>query len=277
MNLVVASPTGLCFGVRRAIEQLELALAEYGEVCSLGSPIHNPQEVDRLTRLGLVLVENASEVTEGSISFVRAHGVARSQLRELARRSRVMVDGTCPFVRTAQERAEELAGEGYRVVVVGDSNHPEVRGILGYIDGESLVISGADEIAEGERYGRLGILSQTTQKESSLAAVVAKLVLITGEVKVYNTICRATIERQESIQRLAPQVDGIAVIGGRNSANTRKLVEIAESLGVSTLWIEHSGELERRWLEGKRSIGVAAGGSTPDWLIKDLTEKLQTL
>jgi 4-hydroxy-3-methylbut-2-enyl diphosphate reductase len=277
MNLVVASPTGLCFGVRRAIEQLERALAEYGEVCSLGSPIHNPQEVERLERFGLRLVEKASEVPESSISFVRAHGVAKSELGELARRSRVVVDGTCPFVRTAQERAEELSGEGYMVVVVGDSNHPEVRGILGYIDGESLVISRADEIDSGVRYSRLGILSQTTQKESSLAAVVAKLVLITGEIKVYNTICRATIERQESIQRLAPQVDGIVVIGGRNSANTRKLVEIAESLGVSTLWIEHSGELDRRWLEGKRSIGVAAGGSTPDWLIKDLTEKLQTL
>ncbi|MDR3254059.1 MAG: 4-hydroxy-3-methylbut-2-enyl diphosphate reductase [Synergistaceae bacterium] len=277
MNLVVASPTGLCFGVRRAIEQLEKALGQYGTVYSLGSPIHNPQEVGRLAGLGLKLVENASDVPTESISFVRAHGVARDELVDLSERSRVVVDGTCPFVRTAHERAETLSSEGYRIVVVGDSNHPEVRGILGYIDGESLVIAGAEEIDSGARYGRLGILSQTTQKESSLAAVVAKLVLITGEVKVYNTICRATIERQESIQRLAPQVDGIVVIGGKNSANTRKLVEIAESLSVSTLWIEHSGELDRRWLEGKRSIGVAAGGSTPDWLIKDLKEKLQTL
>ena len=120
-------------------------------------------------------------------------------------------------------------------------------------------------------------MSQTTQREASLASVVSRLVLLAGEIKVYNTICRATIERQESIRRLATQVDGIVVIGGRNSANTRKLVEIAVSLGVPTLWIEHAGELDRGWLPGKQSIGVAAGGSTPDWLINELTGKLKTL
>ena len=277
MNLVVASPTGLCFGVRRAIAQLERALEDHGTVYSLGSPIHNPQEVSRLTELGLRLVGSASDVPEGSVAFVCAHGVAKAALEELEQRAKVVVDGTCPFVRTAQRRAESLAEEGYRVVILGDSNHPEVRGILGHIEGESLVISGGDDIDEDVRFERLGILSQTTQREASLAEVVSKLVLLAGEIKVYNTICRATIERQESIRNLATQVDGIVVIGGRNSANTRKLVEIAESLGVSTLWVEHSGEVDRGWLPGKRSIGVAAGGSTPDWLINDLTEKLKTL
>lgn len=277
MNLVVASPTGLCFGVRRAIAQLEKALEEHGTVYSLGSPIHNPQEVERLTLLGLRLVENASEVPVGAIAFVRAHGVSRKELEELERRAALVVDGTCPFVRTAQQRAESLSKEGYRVVILGDSNHPEVRGILGYIDGESLVIADENDIEAGTKFGRLGILSQTTQREASLASVVSRLVLLAGEIKVYNTICRATIERQESIRRLATQVDGIVVIGGRNSANTRKLVEIAVSLGVPTLWIEHAGELDRGWLPGKQSIGVAAGGSTPDWLINELTGKLKTL
>ena len=276
MNLVVASPTGLCFGVRRAIDKLEEALCEHGTVYSLGSPIHNPQEVERLVRLGLRLVDSAGDVPKGAVSFVRAHGVPNAELEELNARSSIMVDGTCPFVRTAQERAESLSREGYKVVILGDSNHPEVRGILGYIDGDSLVVSNADEI-DDVRQGRLGVLSQTTQREASLAAVVSKLVLLTGEIKVYNTICRATIERQESIRQLAEKVDGIVVIGGRNSANTRKLVEIAESLGVPTLWIEHAGELERSWLTGKRSIGVAAGGSTPDWLINELTGKLKKL
>lgn len=276
MEFVVASPTGLCFGVRRAIEQLEDALREHGAVCSLGSPIHNPQEVGRLSALGLTLVERASDVPIGCVSFVRAHGVSRSELAELHERSSVVVDGTCPFVRTAQRRAESLSNEGYRVVILGDSNHPEVRGILGHIDGESLVVSSADEIGDAHM-GRLGVLSQTTQREDALSQVVAKLVLLAGEIKVYNTICRATIERQESIRQLARQVDCIAVIGGRNSANTRKLVEIAESMGVSTMWIEHPDELERGWLQGKRSIGVAAGGSTPDWLINDLTGKLKKL
>ena len=277
MNLVVASPTGLCFGVRRAIAQLEKALEKHGTVYSLGSPIHNPQEVERLTQMGLRLVESASEVPVGAIAFVRAHGVSRNELEELGMRASLVVDGTCPFVRTAQQRAESLSKEGYKVVILGDSNHPEVRGILGYIDGESLVIADEHDIEAGAKFGRLGILSQTTQREASLASVVSRLVLLAGEIKVYNTICRATIERQESIRRLATQVDGIVVIGGRNSANTRKLVEIAESLGVPTLWIEHAGEIDGGWLPGKQSIGVAAGGSTPDWLIKELTGKLKTL
>jgi 4-hydroxy-3-methylbut-2-enyl diphosphate reductase len=277
MNLVVADPTGLCFGVRRAIERLELALLQYGTVYALGSPIHNPQEVRRLSDLGLKVVEKASDVPKGGASFVRAHGVARSELAELESRSSVVVDGTCPHVRTAHERAKSLSDEGYRVVILGDSKHPEVRGIIGHIAGESLVISGEEEIDMALRYSRLGILSQTTQKESSLAAIVSKLVLIAGEIKVYNTICRATIVRQESIRKLAPQVGGVIVLGGRNSANTRKLAEISEACGVPTLWVEHSGEVDWRWLEGKRSIGVAAGGSTPDWLINELTGKLQTL
>lgn len=277
MELVVATPTGLCFGVKRAIAQLEEALAKHGIVYSLGSPIHNPQEVARLANLGLRLVERAFDVPEGGVAFVRAHGVARSELEALARRTDIVVDGTCPFVRTAQKRAESLSKEGYQVVILGDSKHPEVRGILGYIDGESLVISDENEISNDAKYGRLGILSQTTQRETSLAAVVAKLVLLAGEIKVYNTICRATIERQESIQCLSKEVDGVVVIGGRNSANTKKLVEIAASMDVSTLLIEHPDELEGSWLKDKRSIGVAAGGSTPDWLINELTGKLKRL
>ena len=276
MKLVMASPTGLCFGVRRAIEQLERALAEHGTVYSLGSPIHNPQEVERLEKLGLRVVDDPGEVPPGSVAFVRAHGVAPRELAALSERARV-VDGTCPFVRTAQKRAESLSQEGYTVVILGDSNHPEVRGILGYIEGKSQVIASAGEIDGDMRVERLGVLSQTTQREESLSAVIAKLVLMTGELKVYNTICRATIERQESIRQLAKRVDGIIVIGGRNSANTRKLVEIAESLNVPTQWIERSDELDRRWLEGKASIGVAGGGSTPDWLINELKETTEAV
>lgn len=276
MKFIAASPTGLCFGVRRAIDKLEDALREHGTVCALGSPIHNPQEVDRLKGLGLRLVDSPDDVPAGAVAFVRAHGAARRDIEALNKRASIIVDGTCPFVKTAQERAETLSNEGYRVVILGDSNHPEVRSILGYIDGESLVVSSADEI-QNVKYGRLGVLSQTTQREASLAEIVSKLVLLTKEIKVYNTICRATIERQESIRSLAAQVNGIVVIGGKNSANTRKLVEIAESLGVPTVWIEHSDELEGGWLKGKQVIGVAAGGSTPDWLINDLTRKLQML
>jgi 4-hydroxy-3-methylbut-2-enyl diphosphate reductase len=277
MNLVVANPTGLCFGVRRAIEKLEKALGEYGTVCSLGSPIHNPQEVGRLAGMGLTVVEEAEMAPVGAVVFVRAHGVSRAEFEELKKKHLVVVDGTCPFVQTAQKRAESLSEEGYRVVILGDAGHPEVKGVLGCISGEALVINGPGEIDACARYGKVGVMSQTTQSEESLAEAVAKFVFLTDEIKVYNTICRATIERQKSIKDLAARVDGIVVIGGRNSANTRKLVEISESLGVPTKWVEHPDEFDWGWAQGRRTIGVAAGGSTPDWLINELTCKIKRL
>ncbi len=279
MELIIADPTGLCFGVKRAIENLEQALERYRHVYSFGSPIHNPQEVERLCRKGLVVVHSPEEIPVGSVSFVRAHGVSPRTMEALHEiRSRV-IDGTCPFVRTAQERARALAQEGYQVVILGDENHPEVRGIVGYVESDRppIVLSNPDDLDPRRRFDRCGVLSQTTQRESVLEELVKRLVSVSLELKVYNTICKATIARQESIVRLVPKVDGIIVIGGRNSANTGKMVEIARAAGVETQWIEHSGELDGGWLENKRSIGVAAGGSTPDWLIKELTEKLRTL
>ncbi|MDD4365210.1 MAG: 4-hydroxy-3-methylbut-2-enyl diphosphate reductase [Synergistales bacterium] len=275
MKLRLADPTGLCFGVRRAIEALEAALAEHGTVYALGSPIHNPQEVARLIGLGLVVVDDADEVPQGGVAFIRAHGVGPGAVERLQGRSAVIVDGTCPFVRRAQERASHLEAEGYQVFLVGDRDHPEVQGITARLGRSARVVGSSDEIGEIDDPGlRAGVLSQTTQKAEVFAGVVADLCLKVSELKVFNTICNATAERQNAVRQLARQVDGIIVIGGKNSANTRKLVEISRSQGAPTLWIEKSEELDWRWLEGKLQIGVAAGASTPDWLIKKLITTL---
>ena len=277
MNLVVASPTGMCFGVRRAIERLEGALSEYGAIFALGSPIHNPQEVKRLEGMGLEVVEDVLRIPEGSVAFIRAHGVSRSELEEAGKRCRVVVDGTCPHVRNVRRKAERLDEEGYRVVVVGDSHHPEIRGILGHIGPGAVVVNGGDDLKPEDRRSKIGILCQTTQREETLALVASKFIAGTDEVRVYNTVCGATIERQGSIRRLAASVDGIVIIGGKNSANTRELVEISESLGVPAMWVEQAEELNRGWLRERQTIGVAAGGSTPDWLLEEIVRKLKRL
>ena len=277
MNMVIASPTGMCFGVRRAIERLEGALSEYGAIYALGSPIHNPQEVKRLEGMGLEVVEDVSQIPENSAVFIRAHGVSRAELDEAGRKCGVVVDGTCPYVRNVQRKAERLEEEGYSVVIVGDSRHPEIKGILGHIGSGAIVMNGGDEILSESRRSKIGILCQTTQREETLALVASKFISNTDEVRVYNTVCGETIERQGSIRRLAAAVDGIVVIGGRNSANTRELVEISESLGVPAMWVEQAEELNRGWLRGRMTIGVAAGGSTPDWLLKDIVRKLKKL
>lgn len=275
MKLRLADPTGLCFGVRRAIESLEAALEEHGTVYALGSPIHNPQEVARLIAIGLVVIDDPDDVPEGAVAFVRAHGVGPGVIEKLKDKAGVIVDGTCPFVQRAQERARDLEAEGYRVFLVGDKDHPEVQGITAHLGGKAAVIGSADEIGDIDDGGlKAGVLSQTTQKAEVFSGVVADLALKVSELKVFNTICNATAERQNAVRRLARQVDGIIVIGGKNSANTRKLVEITRSQGAPTLWIEKSEELDWRWLEGKLQIGVAAGASTPDWLIKKLITTL---
>ena len=277
MKIHIADPTGLCFGVRRAISKLEEELLRSGTVYSLGSPIHNPQETHRLTGMGLVVVESAEEVPAGSVAFIRAHGVTPLQADILMKKCRKVVDGTCPFVKTAQKRAKDLSSEGYVVVISGDRHHPEVRGIMGYVEGEVAVVSSEEGIPDNLKGRRCGILSQTTQKVGSFAALVGSFIKVSPEIKVYNTICKATLARQDSVCRLASKVDGMIILGGRNSANTKKLAEISMDVGVSTLWIEHAGEIDRGWLRNKENIGIAAGGSTPDWLIKELIQNLNMM
>lgn len=277
MNFEIANPTGLCFGVRRAIEHLELALRENKSVYAAGNPIHNPQEVERLSVLGLRVAPSAAEIPDGAVAFIRAHGLSRRECGELREKCRAVIDGTCPFVRNVQKKAAELDREGYKVVLFGDLEHPEVKSILGHIDGESLVVKSENCINLRGRCGKIGILSQTTQKEADLAALASNFVFLADELRVYNTICRATVERQEAVRKLAESVDAVVVIGGKNSANTRALVEISQSSGLDARWIERAGELDEGWLRGKNKIGVAAGGSTPDWLVNDLTAKLLRL
>lgn len=280
MRFVLANPTGLCFGIKRAVAQLEEALLKNGEVYALGSPVHNPQETERLKGNGLVVVDVLEDIPRGSVSFVRAHGIAPQVFAELEKRCSLVIDGTCPFVKTAQERVKELSKEGYLVVISGDKTHPEVQGLMGFAGDNKdsvVVISSGEDIPDKVKGRRCGVLSQTTQKAADFAAQVGAVVQVAPEIKVYNTICKATLARQESIRKLASGVDGMIILGGRNSANTRKLVEISESAGVPSIWIEHAGELERGWLQNKDIVGIAAGGSTPDWLIEKLIEKLQQM
>lgn len=280
MRIVLANPTGLCFGIKRAVAQLEEALQKNGKVYAFGNPVHNPQEIARLSKNGLLVADRLEDIPEGAVSFVRAHGIAPQAFTELKKRCSLVVDGTCPFVKTAQERVKELSKEGYLVVISGDEIHPEVQGLVGFAGNnrdDVVVIATGETIPDKVRSRRCGLLSQTTQKAEDFVSLASAVATVSSDVKVYNTICKATLARQESIRRLAPEVDGMIILGGRNSANTRKLVEISENTGVQSIWIEHAEELVGGWLKNKDVIGIAAGGSTPDWLIKNMIEKLQQM
>ena len=275
LELVFAEPKGFCFGVRRAIASLEESLERHGRVYALGSPIHNPQEVERLLSKGLVIIETPSEMPMGGTVFVRAHGVSDLVMKELHSLNALVVDGTCPFVSKAKEKAALLSREGYTVMILGDEDHPEVKAIRLSSEGPVTVVDPSRlKSFEIEGLKKVGIVSQTTQRKEDLSALVSNVSAGASETRVFNTICDATSSRQGSVARLAGSVDGIIIIGGKNSANTEKLFEIANTSGTPTLWIEDEEGLERGWLEDKRRIGIAAGASTPDWLIHRIATRL---
>ena len=283
-EIEVASPTGFCFGVKRAIESLEKSIDRcsarsegHTKVYSIGMPIHNPQEVERLTRKGLVVVERIEDVPPGASVFIRAHGVPPAVKEALLERCGSSVtDATCPFVKNAQEKAAFLSGEGYPVLVLGDPGHPEVQAIVGCARGEVFVASSLAEVEKLCKRDRLGVISQTTQKSEVLGAAVKILAPRTRELRIFNTICGATTQRQEAVRKITDHVDGLLVVGGKNSANTAKLVEIARASSCDVLWIEQAKDLDNGWFRGKKKIGIAAGASTPDWIINELKNAIET-
>jgi 4-hydroxy-3-methylbut-2-enyl diphosphate reductase len=275
----MADRAGFCFGVKRAVDAIIETLesqpsAEDGGVYSIGMPIHNPQEVARLESLGLKVAKDVNEVPRGATILIRAHGEPRAVMEELRGKGGIIVDMTCPHVRRAQERAGALSSQGYRVVVLGDARHPEIRSIMGCVDGPIDVVANVAEAEVLPKRSRVALISQTTQQEELLAGIAAVLVSKTGELCVCNTICKATVERQDAVRRLAGKVDGVVLVGGKESANTAKLRDIALASGLDVLWIESVDEMDWRWLEGKIKIGIAAGASTPQWLITEVCNKI---
>ncbi len=274
MEILLADKAGFCFGVKRAINTAFDAAAA-GNVYCLGPLIHNPQEVDRLRAAGVETVDDFSTLKQGNALIIRSHGVPPSVLEQAKNQGLTIIDLTCPFVGKAQRYAEALRDEGYQVVVVGEKEHPEVRSIIGYAGKNAVVIENVQDLDEVKLQHRLGIVAQTTQSYGNFSEIVLKLLSISKELKVYNTICNSTTERQHAAQVLAKQVDVMLVVGGRNSANTSRLATICLRERKPTHHIEVAGELLPEWFKNARKIGVTAGASTPDWVLKEVLERLQ--
>lgn len=286
MKIILAEHAGFCFGVKRAVDAIENALRDSHdnhnnyEVWTIGLPIHNPQEVSRLQEMGLKAANSADEIPSGAKVLIRAHGEALEVIDSLRAKGAEIEDMTCPFVKKAQNLAAEFSREDYHVVLLGDKNHPEIKGILGHVVNKenAEVILNEDEAERIKSYGKIALISQTTQREEKLSGVAAILVGKCSQLHVCNTICRATAERQNAVRELVinGNVDGVVLIGGKSSANTGKLRDIIEAEKVSVLWVEDEKELERNknWFMGKNTIGIAAGASTPAWLIDKIMNNI---
>lgn len=279
MNIKLAPNAGFCFGVRAAINKGEKLIEEgKGPIATLGPLIHNPQEVARLESLGIRSYDALADIHEKNV-LIRTHGVAPSVYRDIEASGHTYFDCTCPKVKKVQQLAREHAEAGYQVLILGDRNHPEVMAIVGWTGDSAIVFISLDELKELSLTGKkICLVSQTTEKLERFESAVAYLESLSlEELVIHNTICAATRDRQSDASALARQVDLMIVIGGYNSANTCKLVSICQDAGVTTKHVETAADLQDVWFAGVEKIGLTAGASTPDWIIREVIDKMEEL
>jgi 4-hydroxy-3-methylbut-2-enyl diphosphate reductase len=274
MEVILADKAGFCFGVQRAINTAFKA-AGTGRVYCLGPLIHNPQEVERLRQAGVETVGDFASLGPGDSLIIRSHGVPPSVLAQAKEKGLNVIDLTCPFVAKAQQHAESLQREGYQVVVVGEKKHPEVQSILGYAGETAVVVEAPGEVEEVRLEKRLGVVAQTTQSYGNFSEIVLRLLRLSKELKVYNTICSSTKERQDAARILASRVDVMIVVGGRNSANTSRLVSLCREEKKPVYHVEVVDEIRSEWFKGAERVGVTAGASTPSWVIEAVLKRLR--
>lgn len=276
MKVIVARHAGVCYGVERALKLAGEAASGGGEVATLGPLIHNPQAVAALQARGVGVASTLDDVPSGTL-IIRSHGVDPAVIVEAESRGLDVIDATCPFVTAAHTCAADLAASGYAVVIVGESDHPEVEGILAHAGGSALIVQHASDLPERLPGRKIGVVVQTTQPPAVLQEVVAALLPRVSELRVCNTICSATAKRQASAAELAETVDVIVVVGGHNSGNTTRLAEICLARNPRTHHVETADELDETWFRDAEVVGVTAGASTPDEQIRGVIDAIEAL
>jgi len=291
-RIVLAEVMGYCWGVRRALEIVQQA-AQAGPIATVGDVIHNPQVVERLKVQGIEPVSSVSEARERGFRRVAitAHGAGPQRAAEARDAGLELIDTTCPLVTKVQRLAEKLVRQGYFLVVYGDAHHPEVRGVLGWAGTSRAVAAkhledlpwngprGVPGVVAPPR--KVAVVSQTTKQTDEFLAFALGLANLVarhgGEIRIVNTICQPTWERQEALRALAREVDVLLAVGGKKSSNTARLAEVGRACGVPSYHIERPEEIDRAWLEGKRVVGVTAGASTPDEVVLAVVDHLAAL
>ncbi len=278
MQVLLAEEFGFCFGVERAVEMVEGALSTGAQVRTLGPLIHNTQEIERLEAHGVATIDAPSEVESNTTAVIRAHGVTPEVQRELEARAAHVIDATCPFVTKVQKLAERAAAEGRDVVVVGNPDHPEMIGVVGYAPANSYVVRDAGEVAALPALHAPLVVSQTTIKLSTfLEAAEAVRAKSDAEPQIVNTICSATRDRQDAARALAGHVEAFYVIGGKHSSNSLKLLSVCKEGCERSYLIETPEEIAAGDLRGLARVGVTAGASTPNWLIDEVVKRLREI
>jgi len=278
MHVKVAREKGFCFGVEDAIEIAEAAVEDHGagRVVALGPVIHNKQVVNKLEQAGLDQSGDLDTVGSGQAVLIRSHGAPPGTFERAKERGLTVVDATCVLVKRAQNVVRQLHQDGYHVVMIGDPDHPEVRGVIGYAPNVTVVDQGADLENALPYKERLGIVAQTTHSPEHVADMIAEILKRPyREVKIVNTLCLEVTRRQEAAMSLAEEVDVMFVLGGLNSANTREMARLCREKGCETYHIETWDQFQPAMVAGKAVAGVTAGASTPDDVIHAFVGSLE--
>ena len=274
MKIELADSYGFCFGVKRAIRIAENTKdsATYGEL------IHNAEEINRLKEHFNVKTLNTMQDLENENSIIiRTHGITKKDLDAFKSQNKKIIDATCPFVSKPQNIVEKMSKDGYDIVIFGDKNHPEVKGIMSYALKNVFVVLNTDELMNKKISNKVAVVSQTTKKVEEFTKIVSFLITRSKEVRVFNTICNATLENQKAVEKLAKKADVMIIIGGKNSSNTKQLYLISKQICSDSYHIENENELKKEWFKGKNLCGISAGASTPDWIIANVSNKIKEL
>jgi 4-hydroxy-3-methylbut-2-enyl diphosphate reductase len=292
MEIEVAREIGLCFGIRRAIKLLTEAASKYGKVEILGPVAHNQRLVQQLHKAGVNMIASLEETT-GKVVAIPTHGVGPDTVSQMEAHKLHIIDATCPIVKRAQLAVAKLARADFTIIIFGEEEHSEVKGLLGWTQEKGIAALSTKQITTATQgnviaseskqsllLSRLGVISQTTQSKASFTGFTSQLVTNfmpkTTEIRIINTLCQAIQARLETATKLARKSQLIIVIGGHNSANTKRLAESCSSI-VETHLVETAEEIAQSWLDGKHRIGITAGASTPDEAIQEVTAKLNSL
>ncbi|HIP03216.1 MAG TPA: 4-hydroxy-3-methylbut-2-enyl diphosphate reductase [Campylobacterales bacterium] len=274
MEIKLAKNYGFCFGVKRAIEIAENSR----DATTIGPLIHNNEEINRLKENFNVITSNdIGELGSAKKAIIRTHGIVKDDFKTLQKSDIEVIDATCPFVTKPQQIVEEMSKKGYKIVIFGDVNHPEVKGVMSYAVNDPIIVMSVDDLKSVNISNKVAVISQTTRKISEFQKIVNYLVERIKEVRVFNTICNATFENQESAYDLSLESDVMIVIGGKNSSNTKQLLTIAQENCIDSYLIENEKELVKEWFDRKILCGITAGASTPDWIIEKIVATIREL
>ncbi|MDS0524537.1 bifunctional 4-hydroxy-3-methylbut-2-enyl diphosphate reductase/30S ribosomal protein S1 [Clostridium sp. SHJSY1] len=274
----LADNAGFCFGVQRAVEEALKIQKEYNrKIYTLGPLIHNNDVVNFLEENNIYAIglDNLDNLIKEDVIVIRSHGVGKDTIKELENRELIVINATCPFVTNIQRKVQKFSEQGYGIVILGDEKHPEVIGINGWCNNDAIITK--DGSLPTDLPKKICAVSQTTEKKENWDKTVSNLNGKSEDILTYNTICLATEERQRSAEKISKEVDAMIVVGGKNSSNTTKLYQIAKANCSNTIHVENSSEIPEEYIKNNKfkKIGITAGASTPDWIIREVINIMQ--